>query len=280
MMGTRKIVTFCFSPTGTSRKNMMAIVSGMTSPECRHIDFTNLTPEDVLMVSPDDVAIFSVPVYGGKVAPIALQRMDKVSGNMTPAILIVTYGNRNFEQALTQLEEFVRARGFLPIGGAAMVGEHSYSNAQYPIAVGRPDVKDLTSAKEFGRRIADKLKDGKKETWEIDIVNNMPRLDTPEASLQAFRLFVQEYTQQQQVNSVKVYPSATAEVCNHCGECVTLCPTQAIALGSEEMTDTTRCIRCCACVKGCQSGARTFISPFAKPLAENFQMRREPLYLL
>jgi len=25
---------------------------------------------------------------------------------------------------------------------------------------------------------------------------------------------------------------------------------------------------------------RTFLSPFAKPLSENFQMRREPLYLL
>ena len=108
----------------------------------------------------------------------------------------------------------------------------------------------------------------------------MPQLETPEASLQAFVAFVQEYTRQQQANPVKTYPAAAPEACIHCGVCVELCPTQAIVVGCEEMTDATRCIRCCACVKGCPTGVRTFDSPFAKPLSETFQMRREPLYLL
>ena len=108
----------------------------------------------------------------------------------------------------------------------------------------------------------------------------MPQLETPEASLQAFVAFVQEYTRQQQANPVKAYPAAAPEACSHCGVCVELCPTQAIVVGCEEVTDATRCIRCCACVKGCPTGVRTFDSPFAKPLSENFQMRREPLYLL
>ena len=281
MIEPRKVVTFCFSPTGTSRKNMMAIVSGMTPAECEHIDFTYQTSDDVLMVNHEDVAIFSVPVYGGKVAPIALHRMDKVRGDMTPAILIATYGNRNFEQALAQLEEFVRARGFLPIAGAAMIGEHSYSNAQYPIAIGRPDAKDLTSAKEFGERVKSKIIRGEKSLIDsVNIAQNMLHLETPESSLSSFRAFVQEYTIQQQTNPVKVYPSGTPNTCTHCGTCVDLCPTQAISIGHEEVTDTSCCIRCCACVKGCPSGARTFVSPFARPLFENFQMRREPLYIL
>ncbi|MBR5803460.1 MAG: 4Fe-4S binding protein [Bacteroidaceae bacterium] len=280
MIGSQKIVTFCFSPTGTSRKNMMAVVSGMTPIEYKHIDFTYKTPEDGLMVSREDVAIFSVPVYGGKVAPIALQRMDKVKGNMTPAVLIVTYGNRNFEQALVQLEEFVSARGFLPIAGAALIGEHSYSNAQYPIAIGRPDTKDLDSARKFGEKVMNKIQTGEISCkHSIDIAKNMSALETPETALLAFRTFIQEYTRQQQENPMKVYPSATAEVCSHCGMCVDVCPTQAIIIGHEEVTDTSRCIRCCACVKGCPSGARTFVSPFARPLFENFQMRREPLYI-
>ena len=279
MIELRKIVTFSFSPTGTSRKNMMAVVNGMKSIECEHIDFTYDIPENIQIANTKDLAIFSVPVYGGKVAPTALLRMEQVRGENTPAILIVTYGNRNFEQALTQLEGFVRERGFRPIAAAALVGEHSYSNTQYPIAVGRPDTKDLASAEEFGRHVVEKLK-LEVATWDIDVANEMPHLNTPEASLTAFRSFVQEYTRQQQENPVKVYPSAAPKVCSHCGVCVGLCPTQAITIGHEELTDTSRCIRCCACVKGCPSGSRTFISPFARPLFENFQMRREPLYLL
>lgn len=279
-----KLTTYSFSPTGTSRKNMMAVVKGLNPDEATHNDYTyyniNQGVELNKVLSSDDLALFSVPVYGGKVAPTALERMAQVRGEGTPAILLVTYGNRNFEQVLVQLDDFVRERGFRPIASAALVGEHSYSNAQYPIAVGRPDATDLASAEEFGKQIANKLKNTDKETWDIDIANNMPCLETPKASLQAFRHFVQEYTQQQQENPIKVYPSASKELCIHCGECITLCPTQAIMPGSEEVSDPTRCIRCCACVKGCPSGVRIFLSPFAKPLSENFQMRREPLYLL
>lgn len=279
-----KLTTFCFSPTGTSRKNMMAVVKGLNPDEAMHNDYTynNIKKETTLNgeLSSDDLALFSVPVYGGKVPPTALERMGQVRGENTPAILLVTYGNRNFEQVLVQLADFVRERGFRPIAAAALVGEHSYSNAQYPIAVGRPDAVDLSSAEKFGKQIATKLRETDKKDWDIDIANNMPQLETPETSLRAFVAFVQEYTRQQQINSVKAYPAASPEACSHCGECVTLCPTQAIATGREEVTDATRCIRCCACVKGCPTGARTFDSPFARPLSENFQMRREPLYLL
>lgn len=279
-----KLTTFCFSPTGTSRKNMMAVVKGLDMSDVTHCDYTyyHIDSGNDLdrQLSSDDLALFSVPVYGGKVAPTALERMEQVRGEDTPAILLVTYGNRNFEQVLVQLADFVRERGFRPIAAAALVGEHSYSNAKYPIAVGRPDAEDLASAEELGRQIAAKLLQKEEQAWDIDVENDMPHPETPEASLQAFRLFVQEYTLQQQANPVKVFPAASSEACSHCGVCVGLCPTQAIALGCEEVTDASRCIRCCACVKGCPTGARTFDSPFAKPLSENFQMRRELLYLL
>lgn len=275
-----KLTTCCFSPTGTSRKNMQAVVEGLKMDDVQHLDYTyNNTPQSQSFAS-TDLVLFSAPVYGGKVPPTALQRMEQVRGEDTPAILLVTYGNRNFEQALVHLADFVRERGFRPIAAAALIGEHSYSHAQYPIAVGRPDAADLASAEEFGRRVVAKLQQTDEQAWDIDLARDMPHLETPEASLQAFRLFVQEYTRQQQENPVKVFPAALPGACSHCGVCVDLCPVQAIAVGGEEVSDASRCIRCCACVKGCPTGARTFNSPFAKPLSENFQMRREPLYLL
>lgn len=276
-----KLTTYCFSPTGTSRQNMMAVVKGLGIEDVAHRDLTLCDSDSFSFTlhSSLDVVIFSAPVYGGKVAPTALARMEQVRGEDTPAILLVTYGNRNFEQALAQLADFVCERGFRPIASAALVGEHSYSNATYPIAVGRPDATDLASAEEFGKRIATKL-NIQEGVRQINVAEEMPHLETPESSLLAFRAFVQEYTRQQQENPVKAYPSASKEACTHCGKCVTLCPTQAITLGKEEVSDPMRCIRCCACVKGCPSGARTFLSPFARPLSENFQIRREPLYLL
>ena len=53
-----------------------------------------------------------------------------------------------------------------------------------------------------------------------------------------------------------------------------------IARGDELHTDPARCIRCCACVKGCAFGARTFETPFAAVLSRNFARRKPPVTLM
>ncbi len=55
---------------------------------------------------------------------------------------------------------------------------------------------------------------------------------------------------------------------------------KAIARGDELHTDPQRCIRCCACVKGCPTGARSYETPFADALARNFSRRKPPVTLL
>ena len=84
-----------------------------------------------------------------------------------------------------------------------------------------------------------------------------------------------------ELSSCFFHPTKKAEVsCTQCGRCVALCPTQAIARGDELHTDPARCIRCCACVKGCAFGARTFRTPFAAALARNFVRQKPPVTLL
>ena len=257
----------------------MAVLSGLKEMECQHVDVTYDNPSQMKTLKGEDLAIFSVPVYGGHVPPVALQRLDKVRGEVTPAILLVTYGNRDYEKALNQLEDFVRERGFIPVAAAAMIGEHSYSNAQNPIAVGRPDAADLASAQEFGAKLWEEKLSGCVDSPREISTRQMPKVKTPWQNMLRFVWFVLGYQRQQKKNPVKIYPFAPADQCTHCGNCVGLCPTQAIAVGKEEVTDPARCIRCCACVKGCPSGVRTFDSPFAAPLSKNFQMRRELLYI-
>ena len=57
-------------------------------------------------------------------------------------------------------------------------------------------------------------------------------------------------------------------------------PVAEVATHEAILRDPARCIRCCACVKGCAFGARTFRTPFAAALARNFARRKPPVTLL
>ena len=213
----------------------------------------------------------------GRVAPAALERLQEIRGEGTPAVVLAVYGNRAFGTAVAQLAAFVAERGFVPVAAGAFVGEHSYSTPGTPIAEGRPDTQDLAEAAAFGARIGQKLAHG--ETGPIDAAK-LREPHTPLLSKLRFIRFVLGYRRRQKRNPVALLPAGDAARCTQCGRCVALCPTQAIARGDELHTDPARCIRCCACVKGCAFGARTFETPFAAVLSRNFARRKPPVTLM
>ena len=65
----------------------------------------NLTyaPETDILVSDDCFAIIAAPVYGGKMAPAAKERMAAIKGSGTPCAVVAVYGNRSFENALADM---------------------------------------------------------------------------------------------------------------------------------------------------------------------------------
>ena len=231
----------------------------------------------VRKLSADAAAVFAVPVYGGRVAPAALERLQEIRGEGTPAVVLAVYGNRAFGTAVAQLAAFVAERGFVPVAAGAFVGEHSYSTPGTPIAEGRPDTQDLAEAAAFGARIGRKLAHG--ETGPIDAAK-LREPHTPLLSKLRFIRFVLGYRRRQKRTPAVLLPAGDAARCTQCGRCVALCPTQAIARGDELHTDPTRCIRCCACVKGCAFGARTFETPFAAVLSRNFARRKPPVTIM
>lgn len=258
------------------------------------------------------VAIFAVPVYGGHVAPAALERLREIRGEGTPAVVLAVYGNRSFDTAVAELASFVAGRGFVPVAAGAFVGEHSYSTPETPIAQGRPDARDLAAATAFGAQVREKLaktepspgknpetasdtaattratQTGSMDAAKAPATGALVPIDpaklreprTPLLPKLRFIRFVLGYRRRQKRHPVVLLPEGDAARCTQCGRCVALCPTQAIARGDELHTDPARCIRCCACVKGCAFGARTFRTPFAAALARNFVRQKPPVTLL
>ena len=271
-----------FSPTGTSKKIASAVARGIASAAgadpaeaapLKTLDLTHTAGASATL-SADAVAVIAAPVYGGHVAPTAVKRLETLRGEGTPAVVIAVYGNRAFENAAAELAALAARQGFVPVAAAAFVGEHSYSTPETPVAAGRPDTQDLAEAAAFGTAVRKKLDAG--DLTPVDAAK-LKEVRTPLWPMLRFIRFVLGYRRRQKKNPVVYLPAGNADLCTHCGRCAAICPTQAIARGDEVHTDPARCIRCCACVKACPVGARSFHTPFAAALSRSFTRRKPPV---
>ena len=219
-----------FSPT---QKVARAIGEGLGMGRRIETDLTLDRSAEPILIK-DSLTVIAVPVYAGRVAPVALERIERLKGENSPVILVALYGNRDYEDALVELRDTVIARGFVPLSAGAFVGEHSYSRENMPIAEGRPDTKDI-EAVIFGRKSLEKLSRvfALTEIYPFYIKGNVPyRAVGP---------------------SAPAAPVVLEEFCAVCGECIGLCPTNAIYINVEGKIDTDKmkCIKWCACVIYC-----------------------------
>ena len=101
--------TIFFSPTHTSLKIADAIAEGMGTCEHKELDITYEKPVKNILIE-EGVAVISVPVYGGRVAETAVERLRSIRGNNIPAVVAVVYGNRDYEDALIELRDIAACR--------------------------------------------------------------------------------------------------------------------------------------------------------------------------
>lgn len=254
-MNINKVTAVFYSPTGTSANiaKTIAMATGLTSYE--EIDLT-LDRSTHFIPIEEALTVIAAPVYSGRVAPVALERINRLRGNNSPAIIVAVYGNRDYDDALVELYDTVTSNGFRVLSAAAFIGEHSYSRHDMPVAEGRPDASDLDLARRFGENSLMKLRE-KGVTGHLEIKDNRP---------------YRSPSQRQPVTPV------CNGLCMADGLCIELCPTGAIYFDDENRiaTDAGKCTLCCACVKGCPNNARIFDSPFTRYLYENCSVRKEP----
>ena len=155
-----RLTVICFSPTRTSRKIAEAVAAGMTAARIRTIDLTLDRSDSPITVGAGETVVLGVPVYAGRVAPEAVRRLQRIkaaAGAVIPTVVTVTYGNRDYEDALVELYDLAVSLGLSPFAAGAFIGEHSYSTPEMPVAEGRPDTLDLADARIFGGECARKL---------------------------------------------------------------------------------------------------------------------------
>jgi ferredoxin len=267
IMNIRKIKTVFFSPTETTAKIVNGIAQGMDPEVVSRID---LTPPGARDHEVEDIrgelTIIGTPVYAGRVPAEAVRRLQRIKGEHTPAVVVVVYGNREYEDALLELKNIVTELGFRPVAGAAFIGEHSYSTAATPIAPGRPDDEDMKKAKRFGESIQEKIS-------RLHTLDGIPALQVPG-----------NYPYVEWDKPSPMTPVTVESLCTLCAECAAACPMAAITVEESVLTVKDACIRCSACIKKCPSGARKWesarIDQVRKWLGENCRQRKEPqIYL-
>ena len=135
-----RLTVICFSPTRTSRKIAEAVAAGMTAARIRTIDLTLDRSDSPITVGAGETVVLGVPVYAGRVAPEAVRRLQRIkaaAGAVIPTVVTVTYGNRDYEDALVELYDLAVSLGLSPFAAGAFIGEHSYSTPEMPVAEGR-----------------------------------------------------------------------------------------------------------------------------------------------
>ncbi|HAQ39684.1 MAG TPA: ferredoxin [Clostridiales bacterium] len=236
-----------FSPTGTTERAVKKIAAELSlnfeSKDINYIDFTPLSVRSrMVRFNADDIVIFGVPVYAGRVPNVLLNYINSVKSSGALAVAVVLYGNRNYDDALIELRDILDSNGFKVIAACAFVGEHSFSEM---LAKDRPDETDLNMAGSFAKQIFNKIT-GLSEFSSVSVEGNRP-----------YRSYYKPKDGKGNPVDIRKVTPRTNSNCTDCKLCAKVCPMGSIDYKNVSLL-TGICIKCGACIKKCPVSAKYY----------------------
>ena len=251
-MNVEKWIVAHFSPTGGTKRIAETIAAGFGTSVVE-MDLTKAGC--AVSLGEKDAVMAVLPVYGGRVPQIALERLTALKGNGQKAVAVVVYGNREFDDALLETRNALVANGFHVVAAAAFIAEHSVVRS---IAAGRPDAQDETLCRRFAADVMAKSDDAPS----ISVPGNDPYVEIKPSAF---------------------HPVAD-ENCVKCGVCAEQCPVSAIPMDAPSQTNNDACINCLRCVQLCPVTSRAlpalFLDGATKMLSEKAAGYKKPAVFL
>lgn len=276
-MRVKRVIAAYFSPTGNVKllaEAMSKRAAEMLSVPLETIDFTDVRArEKAYEFTQSDLVIIGLPVYAGRLPNKILPFVqEKIKGRSTLSIAYVAYGNRAFDDGLSELVYEQKRSGFIPVGAAAFTSQHSFAER---LAKGRPDSADLKMAGEFAAEVCSRIESiaDAREIGEQTVPGNTPpgpyyrpkKLDGEPAVF------------------LKAKPKTNMQLCDGCSMCAKACPMGSISFEKpDEVTGV--CIKCQACITICHTKAKYFDDPdflsHRDMLEQNFTGRKENTFFV
>lgn len=244
----KRVTIVSWSATGNTKKITNYIgkkLSQKLEIPYRSIDFTPLeNRQQVMEFEKDELVIVGSPTYAGKLPnKILPDFQSKLLGEGTLAVAIITFGNRNFDNAVAELCDVLNKNKFCTIAAAAFSCRHAFSDK---IAAGHPTEDDLKMAEEFSKEIVKILacQPDSRKSLQVDGESDAP-------------YYIPKGIDGKPTKFLKAKPVTDKNLCDKCGVCAKVCPMQSIDYEDVSVVSGI-CIKCQACIRKCPKKAKYF----------------------
>lgn len=255
-MDIKKIIAIYFSPNASTKEIVLSLGKSIGNYEIEEVNLNTVESRNKKReFKKDELVIIGLPVYADRLPSISNEIFENIRGEGTPIVAVVSYGNRDYGDALLELKDKLESLGMKIISAAAIIGEHCLNTN---VATNRPDAEDHKRILEYGNSILEKLRN----ISDIEKLQNISvKGEYPYHPLKSQRT-----------------PQGD-ERCIQCGQCAKDCPVDAIDTEDFRKTDSNICIFCGRCIQVCPTNARDMkdkdFLAFMKKLEEMTEERRE-----
>ena len=258
-----KIKVYYFSPTGGTLQVAQRLAERMGKALHAAVEYHSYTlpqgREELPVFDADDIVLWATPVYAGRIPNKTLDFVrNAIKGKENPSVALVTFGNRAYDNALAELVGLMQEGGMQPVGAAAVVTRHAFSDT---LGAGRPNEEDLAALDRFADQVVEKLLAEQKDEKRFSILNPQFSILKVPGEAHPEKYYTPLKTNSAPAGFLKAKPSCDPDRCTRCGRCYDVCPMGSIAVTDGIPTFDGICIKCQACRRICPSGAIAFTDP-------------------